>query len=368
MSLPATILVVDDQPINIRIVRARLERAGMKVLSAENGMDAIEIAETAAPDVILLDVMMPELDGIEVCKLLKQNVQTKDIPVIFISAQDSKQGKLEGLQVGAADYITKPIDLDETLARVNTQLRIRDGHRQNLELNRRLSDMRRQVAIAHVAEGIAHNLNNLLGVVSGYLELMRQVIDQPNRVEIQRQRMSTAVQRMVKIVQQLMSVADMDSVRKRPYVLEELVANAVQRFCEEIECKDVVAIENAIPDVVIDTNEELFEDLLLRVLRNSWESYERLGVHTQERKIALTLGEDPRARDRAVIIQVKDEGCGIPAEIRDTVFDPFVTTESEVGRGMGLAIVRHSIQSMGGSIALRDNPKGGTIAEIQHPI
>lgn len=368
MSQPATILVVDDQPINIKFLRVRLERAGLVVLAAENGKDGVELANSALPDVILLDIMMPEMDGIEACKQLKQNVRTKDIPVIFISAKDSKQGKLEGLEVGAADYITKPIDLDETLARVNTQLRIREGHRQNLELSRRLSDTRRQVAISHVAEGVAHNLNNLLGVVSGYLELMKPCLNSPEKIDRHRQQMSIAVERMVVIVRQLMTVADTGTVRKRPYALSDLLENAVQRFRLEFPEGQMVTVENTTPDTVIDTNEDQFEDILLRLLTNSWESYGRIGVPENSRPIIIRTAELAGKQPQMLRIQIIDEGCGIPPEIRDNVFDPFVTSESQVGRGMGLAIVRHAIESMGGRVSLLPNPSGGTIADILHPV
>ena len=117
------ILVVDDQPVNVQLLRRKLEREGMEVLSTNRGTEALQISLEQMPDLILLDVMMPDMNGFEVCHRLKQSVATRSIPVIFITARTSKESKLEGLNVGAVDYITKPIDLDETVARVQTQLR-----------------------------------------------------------------------------------------------------------------------------------------------------------------------------------------------------------------------------------------------------
>ena len=118
-----TILVVDDQPINVQLLKRKLEREGIQVTAAYNGAEALQLVKKEKPDLILLDVMMPDMDGIEVCQRLQADEATRSIPMIFITARTSKEGKIEGLGVGAVDYITKPIDLDETLARVQTQLR-----------------------------------------------------------------------------------------------------------------------------------------------------------------------------------------------------------------------------------------------------
>ena len=116
MAAPS-ILVVDDQPINVQLLKRKLEREGIRVIAAYNGLEALDTVKKEKPDLILLDVMMPDMDGIEVCQRLQANEETHGIPVIFITARTTKESKLEGLGVGAVDYITKPIDLDETLAR-----------------------------------------------------------------------------------------------------------------------------------------------------------------------------------------------------------------------------------------------------------
>ena len=110
---------------------------------------------------------------------LQASEDTRSIPVIFVTARSSKEGKLEGLGVGAVDYITKPIDLDETLARVQTQLRFAAINREIIDLQRRLTESRRAATIGAVTQGIAHNLNNLLGVVIGYLDLIKAYADKP---------------------------------------------------------------------------------------------------------------------------------------------------------------------------------------------
>lgn len=132
------ILIVDDAPINLEILFKLLEYYGLKVLVSEDGMNAIEIAENALPDLILLDVLMPGIDGFETCRLLKTNPATQDIPVIFLTAITDKIDQIKGLNLGAVDYITKPLEHKEVLARVNIHLHLRNLTKKLTEQNKRL--------------------------------------------------------------------------------------------------------------------------------------------------------------------------------------------------------------------------------------
>lgn len=364
------VLVVDDQPINVRLLERKLERVGMRVTCAFSGMDALEIVQRDAPDVVLLDIMMPLMDGIEVCRHLKENAPTRDIPVIFITAKTSKEGKLEGLNVGAADYITKPIDLDETVARINTQLRIQENYRQNLELSNRLADSRRHAAIAHVTEGIAHNLNNLLGVVVGYLDLLRASLDNRERLVRTSDKLDQAVKRMVGIVRELTTIAEFDRVRKSMLPLRAILDNAINRFRAEYELPTVhVSVINHVNDLQLETNQEILEDILGRLLINAYESYPD-GTPLEERLLLIEANVEKGEFTDHLRIVVRDEGMGVKESMADTVFEPFVSRHSGVGRGMGLTIVRHAVHSLGGKVKLVKHPDGspGTLAILQHPV
>jgi sigma-B regulation protein RsbU (phosphoserine phosphatase) len=119
-----SILLVDDNPTNLQVLFQTLEGVGCKLLIAKNGNGALTIAGKALPDLILLDIMMPDIDGYEVCQRLKADPATADIPVIFLSALGETEDKVKGLHLGAVDYITKPFQPDEVIARVNTHLTI----------------------------------------------------------------------------------------------------------------------------------------------------------------------------------------------------------------------------------------------------
>src|SRR5690606_21245545 len=229
------ILVVDDQPINVQLLRRKLEREGITVRTAFSGQEALEQVAQEKPDLVLLDVMMPDMDGIEVCQRLQAREDTRSIPVIFITARSSKEGKLEGLGVGAVDYITKPIDLDETLARVQTQLRFVAINREMVDLQRRLQAARRPATIGAVTQGIAHNLNNLLGVVIGYLDLIKAYPDRPALVTKNAHHVEEAVQRIVSIIKQLSSLVVKTRLPTEKFKLSELIDGAIARYQQEHE-------------------------------------------------------------------------------------------------------------------------------------
>ena len=123
-------MVVDDEDVNLKVLRTFLQQAGFEVLSAENGRQARETALTQGPDLILLDIMMPGESGFETCTQLKKNSQTADIPIIFLSALDDVQSKVQGFQVGGVDYVAKPFHKEEILARVKTHLKLRHAFEQ----------------------------------------------------------------------------------------------------------------------------------------------------------------------------------------------------------------------------------------------
>lgn len=363
----ASILVVDDQPINVRLLQRKLEKEGFNVLTAFSGMECLKQMETHIPELILLDVMMPEMSGLEVCTILKQNPSWKDVPVIFITAKSTKEGKIEGLKAGAADYITKPIDLEETLARVKTQLRIRESHRQNLDLQARLAETRQHAAIGAITQGIAHNLNNLLGVVVGYIDLLRNASENPQMVKRAGNLIDQAVKRMVIIVRQLTTIASSEEISHSPVPLKRLIESSIERSRLEYQKPLKVSLNMEDDKAILDTNQETFEDILGRLLINAWESYPEENADHQ-RPITLTVENYQEMGDDWVRLKVRDLGKGIDPSVADHIFEPFISIHTAVGRGMGLTIARHGAQALGGDLTVNNHPEGGVEAIITQPL
>jgi CheY-like chemotaxis protein len=364
---PPKILVVDDQPINVQLLKRKLEKESMVILTAYNGSDALEIVSKEHPDLILLDVMMPDMDGIEVCQRIQANEETRPIPIIFITARTSKEGKLEGLGAGAVDYITKPIDLDETLARVQTQLRVVMINREMQELQSRLAEARRVAVLGAVTQGIAHNLNNLLGIVIGYLDLIRAFSDKPELVRKNVQHVDDAVQRIVTIIKQLSTLL----VRARPPViptsLQRVINCGISRYHADYSLNQPVVVNNPLGEARIETNIEIFEDVLAKVLINAWESYGDKPEH--ERPISITARQFERPGEgNYVELRIEDRGHGIDPEVKDHMFEPFISSKHTVGVGMGLTVARHAMRNLGGEVTLEPRAGGGAIAVITHPV
>jgi len=357
------ILVVDDHPTNILLLKRILEKAEMEVFTAENGQQCLEIVKEVSPDVILLDIMMPGMDGTEVCEKLKNDNETKSIPVIFITAKDSKEGKLEGLSVGAVDYITKPIDIDETLARVQTQLRFLSAHNENIELQRRLEESRRTAAIGTITQGISHNLNNLLGIVVGYMDLIKAHSSNPKVLSTYLLKLDSAIDRIVSIIQQVGSLSGGTPPDLRPIPLPDIIDWTIRRFRETNNISTSIQIVNEAGNISIHTNTEMFEEALSKLLVNAWESYGE-----ENRTSASIVFRINRADDETLAFSVEDCGSGISPELKENVFQPFVSSKRTVGVGMGLTIAKQLTKQLGGELHLEDNPKGGTIATLQLPI
>jgi two-component system sensor histidine kinase/response regulator len=362
------ILVVDDQPINVQLLKRKLEREGMQVMTAYSGQEALDAVQQEKPELILLDVMMPDMDGIEVCQRLQASEDTRSIPIIFVTARSSKEGKIEGLGVGAVDYITKPIDLDETLARVQTQLRFAAINREIIDLQRRLTEARRAATIGAVTQGIAHNLNNLLGVVIGYLDLIKAYHDKPELVKKNVQNVEEAVSRIVSIIRQLSTLVVKTRLPVTRVSLQQMLEGGILRFQAEYRITQPVTIQNPLGDLPMETHLEVFEEVLSKVLINAWEAYAD-DTPPEQRPITVTTElVDRKKEGKFVRIRVEDQGRGIDPEIRDHMFEPFISAKNTVGVGMGLTVARHSLRNMGGEVTVEDRAGGGTAAVVMHPL
>ncbi|AWI09175.1 response regulator [Ereboglobus luteus] len=366
------ILVVDDQPVNVQLLKRKLEREGLQVATAHSGQEALDVVARARPSLILLDVMMPDMDGIEVCRRLQAAECTRAIPVIFVTARGAREHKIEGLSMGAVDYITKPVDLDEMVARVRTQLRLISINREMADLQKRLAEARRAALIGAVTQGIEHNLNNMLAVVLGYVDLMKLQYNRPELVKSNATNVESAVKRIAGVIKQLNQLV----VRTRPPVtrvsLQTLIGNSIARYQDAFGITAPVAVSNPLGEMEVDVHVESFEDILGKLLINAWESYGFPGADVDgasARPITLTVSPAKLAQGGdAFRISVEDQGRGISPEIRDHMFEPFVSTKQNVGVGMGLSIARHTLRTLGGDLIMSDREGGGTVATLICPV
>ena len=394
------ILIGDDIPANLNILRDVLEPQGYKIMVATNGATALEIAERSDPDLILLDVMMPEMNGFEVCRKLKMNDKLKDIPVIFITAKDGVDNLMEGFASGGVDYIRKPFQIEEVRVRVknhlklakllreeiitNTRLKQEISLREKMELDQtRLIEEKRRASEAAsrleatetLAGGLAHDFNNLITVILGNVSLIRTLFGESHRCFSMLSAIENASEQAADLTRQMLAYArggkyqpELIELKK---VLNEVIRLKQWNVSENIEfklqCDEVWNIEADITQI---------QQILMALLSNSIEAIGTskkgsIFVTAENIETSFASGEDVSVLETLdpgsyVKIRIQDNGSGMDEETRSRVFEPFFSTKFQ-GRGMGLAAVYGIVKNHGGHIVANDISVQGAMFTIYLP-
>ena len=350
-----SILVVDDTPANLRVLSGMLKDRGYRVRPAPNGKLALKAAESNPPDLILLDIMMPEMDGYEVCRRLKENEDLKDIPVIFISALTETFDKVKAFRIGGVDYVTKPFQIEEVHARVETHLRLRRLQLELEERNRELAHrneelMRLEKLRDDLTHMIVHDLNNPLTAILGRAQLMR--LSKEPLTENQRKdllRIEQSGDRLSGMIRNLLDISRMEegrlALKSEPVRLEEIVQVCVEEIVQASEGQDVTV--QVAPDLPLVNGDR---DLLSRVVMNLLSNAMRYTPTGGE-----IHAEADRSSEGGIQVSVSDTGYGIAEEFQEKIFEKFWQVEAKeagerVGSGLGLAFCRMAVEAHGGRI------------------
>ncbi|EIJ41191.1 bacteriophytochrome (light-regulated signal transduction histidine kinase) [Beggiatoa alba B18LD] len=353
------ILIVDDVPANVGILFEFLSEKGFEVLVARNGENALQIAESIRPNLILLDIMMPGIDGFETCQYLKSNPKTADIPVIFMTALADTVDKIKGLEMGAVDYVTKPFHQEEVLARINTHLTIRRLQQElesnNNELarkNKELSDKNSELdAFAHT---VAHDLKNPLSAMIGLTDLLLNM----NQLDAQSlnylQIMFQTGQKMVEIVNSLLLLAKIskEQIKTESLDMTQIINNVQQRLMQ-------LFIEHQGQIVLPEQWEQAVG--YPQWIEEVWANYLSNALKYGGKPPYLHLGSTREGR--FVRFWVRDNGKGLTPDAQAKLFAPFsrVTTGSEEGHGLGLSIVQRIIHKLDGQVGVESELNKGSI-------
>lgn len=380
------ILIIDDEPVNLRLLADILSNRNYEVRMTINGKLGIAAVEAVPPDLILLDVMLPDMSGYEVCKILKQNPRFISIPIIFLSALDSPQNKVRAFEAGGSDYITKPFHNVEVLARVNTYLKQYSLERQlhswgeqlevqvqqrTLELQdalRREKEAREQLifagklaALGQMVATVAHELNNPLQTIRNCLYLIRDNLTPNAQVELYLNLSLSEIQRLADLVTQLRQVYRPDKNASFEQVnVTTLIDDIYLLVTPHLKQKNVTWELNT-------PKAELFvrgqRDRLLQVLMNIILN----GVDAMQTDGGKLMLELLLSADQSQIgIRIIDTGHGIADENLDKIFDPFFTTQ-ESGMGLGLAVSYDIVRKHEGRITVKSSLGIGTTFTIWLP-
>ncbi|ALG68498.1 sensor histidine kinase [Beggiatoa leptomitoformis] len=345
-----TLLIVDDVPANVAMLFDFLNEAGFKVLVAQAGLRAIQKANYAKPDLILLDVMMPDINGFEVCRIIKSQEATQDIPIIFMTALTETPNKVKGFEVGAADYITKPIQQEEVLARINTHLKL---HRLQKQLQTYASELeRRNQEVEAFARTVAHDLKNPLSGVIHLSERLVKDYDTPpvfkplTEKSINYLRLiSQAGEQMSDIIDALLLLAGISTrqqIEIKPLDMQAILTEVTQQHLAQM-------IDRYAGELHFPTEPYPLVTGYAPWIEQVWVNYLSNGLKYGGSPPKLQIGFQQNADE--IRFWVQDNGAGISSEAQEKLFTPFTRLHEERtdGHGLGLSIVRQIMEKLQGS-------------------
>jgi DNA-binding response OmpR family regulator len=399
----ANILIVDDESANIKVLMGVLEKHGYEVRTALNGRQAIASAVKRVPDLILLDVRMPEMDGFEACRQLKADERVRLVPIIFLSALGQTADIVQGLNLGGADYIVKPFRIEEVLARVETQLSIQALQKRllceiqerkrvektlqklNAQLEQRvaertahlyaqtieLSKAKEAAEAASIAKSkflsrMSHELRSPLNPIMGYTQIIKK---QNNLTAIQKDQLQIVgdcCEHLTALISDILELVRIDTHKARmvraAFNLQGLI-RAVVSDTQKKARKKSLAVHydeiNALPEMVYGDG-RMLRKVLLNLLDNAVKFTDHGGLALRTSVVqspASEMGESESAGKWRLRFEVMDTGVGIPKEHLDDIFKPFYQTEMDDrmvgGTGLGLALGHSLVMLMGGRLSVQ---------------
>ncbi|MBD1907985.1 hybrid sensor histidine kinase/response regulator [Funiculus sociatus GB2-A5] len=416
----ADILIVDDTPDNLRFLSSLLLDEGYNVRKSTNGQMALTAVKTVPPDLILLDVNMPNMSGYEVCELLKKDSQTSSVPVIFLSALDDVMDKVKAFKVGGVDYITKPFKIEEVLARIQNQLTIRNLQNelqaQNTQLQQALNELKKTQAqlvqkekmlgLGQLAAGMAHEINNSIGFVSSNLEPASEYIqdllklinlyqqEYPNpSIPIQEAiqeidldflsldikkimgSMQTGAERISTMILALRIFSRLNESDIKAVDIHEGLDSTLlllqHRLRKERKCPEIKVIKQYGNLPLVTCYASQLNQVFFNLLNNAIDAIDsglEKGI-TELSSPTIWINTELTAY-KTVKIQIKDNGIGIDEKVRSRLFNPFFTTKP-VGQGSGLGLVTSYeivVEKHKGELRCNSLPGQGAEFTIEIPV
>lgn len=380
------VLVVDDKPNNLSLVTSLL-RSSYEMLLANQGERAIHMAREKKPDLILLDIMMPGMSGFDVCRILKQDESTRDIPVIFLTARHDGEDFETAYDIGAVDYITKPINAKELIARVRTHLTISEQRASLLRLNETVTRAnenleaevkKRTTELVHVLASledknedlsrfshiISHNLRGPVASVLGLVSLFnREKPDDPGNAPVI-ERISESVKNIDLILKDLSNILDIRDNPSRPAehtdILNEIksVTGELQSMIDETGAS--VDLRTEVPSVCL--HRPFLHQILYQLVHNA------IQFRSHERKLSISISVRRGEVNPMIVFEVRDNGIGIASGDLRTVFEPYKRLHYGVGgRGLGLYTARAMAQALHGDITLTSEAGEGSVFTLRLP-
>lgn len=351
------VLIIDDNYDNILLAMALLKKMDLELSYSLNGAEGIELAQKDLPDVILLDVMMPEMDGIEVCKIIKENPLTQDISIIFVSAKAEIDSVVSALGAGGVDYITKPFRQPELIARLKTHLQISLAQKTVKAQNQLLEKLNKEKD--QLMQITAHDLKNPL---AGVLSVLDEISDLNSIKELQENIANAkyGISSAMSIIYDLIDVYALENGKIRfnneIFELNTVLKTCVDSHKSRATFKNIALNIIAYPEpIYVDIDKQKFS----RVVDNLVSNAIKFSSNGSSVMIYTNIQDD------LAVVSITDEGPGISSEETSLLFHKFSTlstqpTANENSTGLGLFIVKTLTHAMNGTIECQSQPGKGT--------
>lgn len=362
-TVPSTILVVDDNPVNLRLLFEYLGREGFRVLVCEDGETAVEQARETLPDLILMDVLLPGMSGYDSCRAIHAQTETADIPVIFLTALSRTSDKIEGFTAGGVDYLIKPLQFEEVLARVATHLSLRtlrkELEQQNRELARR--DRRREQLFGI----LAHDLRSPVAACVSAVRLLKGSADE----EIRAEALEVLDQRIGRLDRQLSDLLAWGEVqisgglkRSTWFDLAALLEELRSEVQEQLERKGIAAAIECSAPCSVYQDQTAIRTIVTNFLANALKYTEAGGAIRME---AATNGSTGR-------VTVRDTGVGMTSSQLQQLLErsdrvQTAGTRGERGTGLGLLLSLEIAELIDGAIEATSEPGAGSSFTVTFP-
>lgn len=365
------ILIVDDSPENIAILERTLGQEGFVMAVSTSGADTLDIAPKFMPDLILLDVMMPGLNGFETCQRLKADSLTKNIPVIFLTARTSNEDTIKGFECGAVDYIQKPYQIDEVLVRVRTQLKIVSllTHYQKFQdiLNQYVKDLQRSNSdLNQFAAMASHDLQEPLRKISYFSDKLEKFLNLGNENSGASKwlaKIQNSIDKMDSLIHSLLQFSRVGQVHPFEQVnLEDLVSEVLTDLEPRIRENGGTVLVGSLPTVEADRVQmrQLFQNLISNGIK----------FHRKEEPPRIHIKSSRCKQSNMWIITVQDNGIGFNEKYLSKIFQPFQRLcgkDEFEGNGMGTAICHKIIENHHGTITAQSVPNQGSTFIVSLP-
>ncbi len=361
------ILVVDDQPNNLKVI-ANVLNDEYKLFVANSGKNALLVLESEQPNLILLDVMMPEMNGFEVCERIKQNENIKDIPIIFLTAKSDIEDIQRGFEVGAVDYITKPFNLIELKARVKNHIDLYNSQHELKLLNERLSASENVLKLANDTKNkffsiIAHDLKSPFSGFMGLSDMLANNMDKmkPEMIKTISKTMNEESQRIYNLLENLLEWSNtqigLSDVNLVQIDLLELSTGAIETFLQNANLKNIKLNNNIQKNTLVFADNYMLNTVFRNLISNA------IKFTRQNGQINISTIENTGNRTYTVVIE--DNGIGMKETVLKHIFDigskhTSLGTANEKGSGLGLVLCKEFIEKMSGRIFVDSEYGQGT--------